>query len=254
MSTTPEAGAIVFRTDRGSVEILLVGALKDSTKWIFPKGHLNPSESHAAAALREAAEEAGITGIVTGLVGPTLLFQSGTESVAVEYYLVRMIEEEAALEERPRRWATVPEALALLSFEDARQLLRSAAKTLEQRLNSKEAPRFEELLLHEYDHVAQSFLNNEESGEKRVTFFITLCGAVGAALAFAVGRTAIGLPERLLIATTLAVLFVLPAIGTRTSCPGCVSTSYAPRMIRICGSCRSTRGSLIGETLERRGN
>ncbi len=49
---------------------------------------------------------------------------------------------------------------------------------------------FRELLLAEYEHTADSLLRNEEDGEKRVTFFMTLAGAAGAALAFLLGDDA----------------------------------------------------------------
>ena len=39
------------------------------------------------------------------------------------------------------------------------------------------------LLLAEYEHMGESFLRNEELGESRVKFFITITGAVMAALA-----------------------------------------------------------------------
>jgi 8-oxo-dGTP pyrophosphatase MutT (NUDIX family) len=203
MRTVPQGGAIVFRTDGGSVRILLVRAKQDPDKWIFPKGHLRPGESHAAAALREASEEAGVTGIIVGLVGPSSTFQSG----AVEYYLLQMISDVASSEGRDKKWVSPREALDDLGFHDARDLLHTALP--EQRLRTNEVERFDALILHEYDHVGQSLLANEDSGEKRVAFFVTLCGAVGAGLGFVLSRTGFGLPERLLVGLTLIVLFVL---------------------------------------------
>jgi len=79
MDTVPQAGAIVFRTDTPDVRVLLVRAKQDPTKWIFPKGHLRPGESHAAAAHREASEEAGVIGPVLAFIGPALTFRSGEE-------------------------------------------------------------------------------------------------------------------------------------------------------------------------------
>lgn len=208
MNTVPQGGAIVFRTDGGSIRILLVRAKQDPSQWIFPKGHLEPGESHGAAALRETHEEAGITGIVVGLAGSST-FQSGDEQVTVEYYLLQMVGEAASGEGRDKKWVTPPQALRELAFEDARDLLRTALPELERRARGSGTERFEDLLLHEYAHVAQSLLANEEGGEKRVTFFITLCGAVGAGLGFVLGRTEFGLPERLLVGLTSIVLFVL---------------------------------------------
>jgi 8-oxo-dGTP pyrophosphatase MutT (NUDIX family) len=233
MKTVPQGGAIVFRTDEGSVRILLVRAKQDPSQWIFPKGHLEPGESHGAAALREAHEEAGITGIVVALVGPST-FQSGDEKVTVEYYLVQTVGETASAEGRDKRWVTPAEALDELAFEDARELLRTALPELERRARGSETERFKDLMLHEYDHVGQSLLANEEGGEKRVTFFITLCGAVGAGLGFVLGRTEFGLPERLLVGLTSVVLLVLGyATFLRVIVRNAASDRYKTQLARI---------------------
>ena len=58
--------------------------------------------------------------------------------------------------------------------------------------NSNES--FEKLLLEEYNHMAESFLKNEELGERRVDFFITLTAAVPVAL-IAILKNEIGLQD-----------------------------------------------------------
>src|SRR5277367_6513859 len=54
------AGGVVYRRDAsGDFEVVLVRpAGRDS--WVLPKGHLEPGESIAEAALREAREETGL--------------------------------------------------------------------------------------------------------------------------------------------------------------------------------------------------
>ncbi len=85
MARIPQAGAIVFRSERGEARVLLVRAKSTPQAWIFPKGHLERGESMAAAALREAHEETGIDGVVVGLAGLPLAFRSKGENVSVEY-------------------------------------------------------------------------------------------------------------------------------------------------------------------------
>jgi 8-oxo-dGTP pyrophosphatase MutT (NUDIX family) len=131
MNHVSQAGAVVFRTDGGSVRILLVRSRKNPGVWVFPKGHLEPGESDADAALREAEEEAGISGTVVGPVGPTLTFQSGDESVAVKYYLVHLTADAASPEGRDKVWLAPDEALERLGFQNARDLLRAALRTIE---------------------------------------------------------------------------------------------------------------------------
>jgi 8-oxo-dGTP pyrophosphatase MutT (NUDIX family) len=131
MNRVAQGGAVVFRTDGGSVRILLVRSRKNPGVWVFPKGHLEAGESHADAALREAGEEAGILGIVVGLAGPTLTFQSGDESVAVEYYLVHLTADAPSPEGREKVWLSPDEALERLGFQNARDLLRAALRKIE---------------------------------------------------------------------------------------------------------------------------
>jgi len=131
MNHVSQAGAVVFRTDGGSVLILLVRSRKNPGVWVFPKGHLEAGESHADAALREAEEEAGISGTVVGPVGPTLTFQSGDESVAVKYYLVHLTADAASPEGREKAWLSPDEALERLGFQNARDLLLAALQEIE---------------------------------------------------------------------------------------------------------------------------
>ena len=50
--------------DRGSLAILLVTS-RDTGRWVLPKGNVKRKEEPRAAALREAAEEAGVWGLVS---------------------------------------------------------------------------------------------------------------------------------------------------------------------------------------------
>ena len=128
MPPVPQAGAIVFRRDDGFVRVLLVRAKKDPGLWVFPKGHIEPGESARVTALREAFEEAGVSGLIVGRAGPTLRFRAGDQEVAVEYYLVEMTAEMASPERREKCWCLPEEADARLVFEDARDLLRTAVR------------------------------------------------------------------------------------------------------------------------------
>jgi 8-oxo-dGTP pyrophosphatase MutT (NUDIX family) len=211
MKTVRQAGAIVYRTDGDVVRILLVRAKKDPTKWVFPKGHLQGDESHAAAALREAHEEAGVIGISIALVAPPLTFTSGNETVTVEYFLVLCTSETESPEGREKTWVSIADAYRHLEFPDARELLSTAGRVIQRATatHPDTARSFGELMLHEYDHVAQSLLANEESGEKRVTFFLTLASGIGAAIGFLLRDRGVGLSQFLLIALALLSLFVL---------------------------------------------
>lgn len=126
-----QAGAVVFREEGGVQRVLLVRSKKDPTLWVFPKGHIDPGETPTIAALREAFEEAGVTGFIIAPAGPTLTFRSGNETVAVDYYLVRLTAEMPSPEGREKVWLVPEEAAERLVFPSARELLTAAAQKLQ---------------------------------------------------------------------------------------------------------------------------
>jgi 8-oxo-dGTP pyrophosphatase MutT (NUDIX family) len=128
-----QAGGLVVRHDDDRLAVLLVRAKKDPSIWIFPKGHIEPGESAADAAIREVEEEAGVVAELVGPLGRPQEFQSGKEQVSVQYFLMRARSESASSEGREKQWFSVDEALRALSFEDARQLVRDAQSALASR-------------------------------------------------------------------------------------------------------------------------
>jgi 8-oxo-dGTP pyrophosphatase MutT (NUDIX family) len=126
MAAVQQAGAIAIRTRDGAVEALVVRSKKDPSVWIFPKGHIDPGESAAEAAVRELREEAGVAGEIVSPIG-VLSFQSGREFVEVTYYLTRFIRTVPQAEDRDFDWLPLAEARQRLSFETARELLDEAA-------------------------------------------------------------------------------------------------------------------------------
>ncbi len=125
MSVVVQGGAIVFRPDRSGTLILLVTARRDQNHWIFPKGHVEPGESLEAAALREAREEAGVTGKIVGRAG-SASFSLGPETYEVHYFIVATHDHGNENEGRSLAWLPFEQALQRLSFENARTVLRHA--------------------------------------------------------------------------------------------------------------------------------
>jgi 8-oxo-dGTP pyrophosphatase MutT (NUDIX family) len=123
-----QAGAIAFREAGGRLHVLLVRSKKDPSIWVFPKGHVEPGETDAAAALRETWEEAGVTGDIGAEVGAPLEFESGDEPVSVQYFVVVARDDRPSPERREKRWLPLDAALATLAFETAREKLREAAR------------------------------------------------------------------------------------------------------------------------------
>jgi 8-oxo-dGTP pyrophosphatase MutT (NUDIX family) len=121
-----QAGGVIFRQRRGRIEVLLVRSKKDPSIWVFPKGHVEPGESRADAALRETQEEAGVDGEVLGAVGEPLEFMSGREAVRVHYFLIRATGSVLVHENRETCWLPFDQARRSLAFESARDILAAA--------------------------------------------------------------------------------------------------------------------------------
>lgn len=130
------AGGIVFRRSAGGVQVLLI---RDSYKnWGFPKGHLEAEESPAAAAMREVTEETGLAGlslkVPVDVIDWHFRFRGRTVHKVCHFFLM----EAAAGHARPLRkegitacrWLSFREAARLVSYENARAVLASAATLL----------------------------------------------------------------------------------------------------------------------------
>jgi 8-oxo-dGTP pyrophosphatase MutT (NUDIX family) len=128
------AGGIVFRlTDRGTQYLLI----KDSyDNWGFPKGHLENGETPAAAAARETAEETGLSGLE--LRGPIRVidWHFRFRGRHIHKYCHFFLFESATGDPCPQveegitdfRWEILDQALEVLSYDNARGVLKRAGE------------------------------------------------------------------------------------------------------------------------------
>lgn len=126
------AGGVVFRMHNGEPLFLLI---RDSYRnWGFPKGHLEQDEGAEAAALREVQEETGIEPLhLTGAIETIdwyFRFRGRLVHKVCHFYLMRT---ECSTTEPQReegitacRWACFDEAARLVSYANARTVLRRA--------------------------------------------------------------------------------------------------------------------------------
>ena len=129
------AGGIVFRRDPdGTARFLLI---KDSyNHWGFPKGHLEDGESPVGAALRETREETGLEQLE--LQGPIRIidwhfrFRGRYIHKFCHFFLFESASGDANPQEAEGitavRWEVLEKALDVLSYDNARGVLRRGAE------------------------------------------------------------------------------------------------------------------------------
>ncbi len=129
------AGGIVFRRQEGEPPRYLL--IRDSyDNWGFPKGHLEDGESPAEAARRETIEETGLSHLT--LQGPIRVidWHFRFRGRHIHKYCHFFLFESPAGEASPQlaegitacQWRALDEALDLLSYDNARGVLKRAGE------------------------------------------------------------------------------------------------------------------------------
>src|SRR5690348_14389449 len=126
------AGGVVFRMSEGTPLYLLI---RDSYKnWGFPKGHLETGEEPDAAALREVSEETGLSDLsLRGLIDTIdwhFRFRGRLIHKSCHFFLMETAESSTSPQRTEGitacRWLRFDEAEELISYANARDVLRKA--------------------------------------------------------------------------------------------------------------------------------
>ncbi len=122
MQIRRQIAAIPFLVRNGKVEVLLQTS-RGTRRWIIPKGNIEPGQTPEDAALAEAFEEAGVSGVVHGAL-PLGFFNylkrtaSGqSRPVTVEVFLMRVtniFEDWPERSARERQWVLAADAVRLV--------------------------------------------------------------------------------------------------------------------------------------------
>lgn len=132
------AGTAVYRDTPSGREFLVISARNRPKEFVLPKGHIDPGETPSETALRELEEETGCTAEMIASLG-IWQFEAGNETVTTAYFLARLIRQDIGAEGRTISWQPYGEAVARLSFAEARATLAAANEEV-QRLSGERSP------------------------------------------------------------------------------------------------------------------
>ena len=129
------AGGVVFRGEKGSVEVVIV-AVGGQNRWQLPKGLVDAGENPEIAAVREAREEGGVSSEVVQLLETIEYWYAGLDNgirvrfhKRVHFYLLRYISgdtKEHDWEVNEARWVPIEDATSQLAFDNERRVMQQA--------------------------------------------------------------------------------------------------------------------------------
>ena len=129
MKKEKSCGAVVFRRKK-ELEVLVIR--QNQGHWCFPKGHVEGDETERETAVREVREETGLN--IRFLFG----FREEThycpqEDIEKDVVYFAAMENGGRLKKQAAEvseivWVSIPEASALLTYENDKQLFRKAVK------------------------------------------------------------------------------------------------------------------------------
>lgn len=139
-ATVHSAGGVVMAQINGRPRFLLIKNSFDG-RWTIPKGRLEPDETSEQAAVREVAEETGLTAEVITLVGKNTYHFRWREKLVhkrVDVYVLRstgstkLVPEKFDPDEKlvaDARWFAADQVVAAIGYKNLQPLIQSAVDT-----------------------------------------------------------------------------------------------------------------------------
>ena len=124
-----QSGVVAFRWTGNQPEFCLITSRR-SKRWGFPKGRIGRSSTTQEAALQEAFDEAGLSGVIIGEPLGQYVFKKRDKKHEVLVYLMQVqscANEWKESHERLRQWVSLETARGLIDRPRLAQLLLTAA-------------------------------------------------------------------------------------------------------------------------------
>ncbi|MCL2783269.1 MAG: NUDIX hydrolase [Propionibacteriaceae bacterium] len=124
------AGIVVLWRTAGHVKVLIVHRPKYND-WVLPKGHVEPGELIPETACREFREETGYRAAITMPIS-VVDYPIDAAIKRVHWFVGRLVSPEAGSVHNPHEvdgvaWKRLDKALALLTYENEKDVVRQAA-------------------------------------------------------------------------------------------------------------------------------
>ena len=140
MPVEKSAGAVIFRNNKKIKYLLLhypSGAKTPKEYWDFPKGHGKKGEKELDTVKREVEEETGVKDLkfIEGFkehIRYFFKFKGKTIFKTVTFYLAETREKrvKTSFEHLGYKWLPYKEALSILTFKNAKEILKKANNLL----------------------------------------------------------------------------------------------------------------------------
>lgn len=130
------SGGVVFRRGDDALDFLLIRDPYEN--WGLPKGHIEGGETASEAALREVAEETGLLDLSVVTQLPTIDWFFRDRGRLIHKFCHFFLVESVSGEPEPQRaegitecvWRTADLAIETVSYSNAREVMRAAARWL----------------------------------------------------------------------------------------------------------------------------
>lgn len=135
------AGGVVIKVDHGKAYVAVIARRNRAGRleWCLPKGHLEGKETPPEAAVREVAEETGITSEVIRHIATIDYWFSGTNRrvhKVVHHYLLHFISGDITVDNDPDQeaekaaWIPLEKVASMLAYPNERRVVAAARDLL----------------------------------------------------------------------------------------------------------------------------